>query len=430
MGQTSEPITDHRKSGDKPLQQEGEVALPAIKAQSTDMREIARAAFRREQLHNHVSDGFLLQDGQTGVTLHHETHDHQLKTLMDRLAVLHAAIVASEDVPCQATVFKHQVGQGAIDAYRLTRLGKKVRACCLLYLRTTEALDDWMSEYGNNLFSPTITVMLRAMQRWSSDVGYWLDAGTAIPAGAPDVQAVDALRRLVGFVRRASATWRYKNARSEYERQAESNFQSARSFILHLFRQHSRLLVLRVDVYLRQQAKSWGHTEEADRAAACFARRLREERDLSNVLGWISKREHGIDRGIHWHWMVFLDGHQHRNACGLTRKLGEVWQDIVTVDRGSYFNCYARSQSYEFNGLGLVHFSDLEKLMGLRAAVWYMTKRDCVLRTDTNKHQDFRRSKPRSAMRSGRGAPRKDPDALTLVNRIFSGKRSKYPPSS
>ncbi|MEA5667137.1 inovirus-type Gp2 protein, partial [Stenotrophomonas sp. MH1] len=289
---------------------------------------------------------------------------------------------------------------------------KEVLACCKIYMLRTDELEDWTTKHSNDLFSPTMTVMLRAMGRWAKDACHWLNKNDDVIEGSLDMDAVTALERIVAFVRRACGTWRFKNARAEYERQAGSNFSSARKLILDCFARRSRLLVLRVDLYMRKGDSLWDLAKEGDRAAARFRRLLYEGKRFPKAMGWICKCEHGIDRGLHWHWMVILDGHEHSNAMGLTKQLGLLWQQIVGANRGSYFNCYVRRSHYKFNGLGLVHATNAHKLLGMRHAILYMTKRDCVLRTTTDKHQDFRRSKPRRKPVSTRGAPRKNEDGL------------------
>lgn len=409
----------------KPLCSKG---VSAFSGDRMVLRRVVADIRRREQTHEHVSDGFLLEEARGRTVFNGETRDRKLKVLMVSLTRLHKAILESGESPCTPAEIRSAGNEHALTAYKLTRLGRKVHACCKLFLATGGEWDDWLQAYDDHLFNPSVTVMLRAMRRWSGNAGYWLEANTPVLRDSPDAVAAVALIRLVKFVRRACGTWAFKNECARHERQAKANFKSSCKFVVDLFARCSRLLVLRVDLYLRPEARSWGYGSGAEKAAQRFLRWLRDRRVLPGYLGSIVKRENGIDRGMHWHWMVFLDGHQHRDACGLTRLLGETWERTVGQARGSYFNCYARKDEYHFNGLGLVHASDEEKLLGIRTALCYMTKRDCILRTDNEKHQDFRRSKPRDRRAVRRGAPRKNDDNLALVKRLLGGARSEYPP--
>jgi len=125
--------------------------------------------------------------------------------------------------------------------------------------------------------------------------------------------------------------------------------------------------------------------------------------------------------------MAILDGHERQSACHLTELIGEAWKARVGADKGSYFNCYAKRHRYRYNGLGKVHLSDTEKLIGLRVAFWYMSKQDSVLLVDDARVKNFRRSlMPKGT--SNRGAPRRHGDGMDLPKRILGGERSLYPP--
>jgi hypothetical protein len=417
----------HEEAHHAPVKTLGQKESPAL-ANDRDLAKVVADVRRREQIHGHFSDGFLLEEAHGRTMFNGETRDRRLKVLLVSLTRLHKAILETDDPPCRLTDIRSAGTERALRTYKLTLLGRKVYTCCKLFLTTGDESVDWLQAYDDHLFNPSMTVMLRAMRRWSGEVGCWPEADEPVLRDAPDAVAAVAVNRLVKFVRRACGTWAFKNEWAKYERQAKANFKSACEFVIDLFARCSRLLVLRVDLYLRPEARSWGYGPGAEKAAQCFLRWLRDRRILRGYLGAIVKRENGIDRGMHWHWMVFFDGHQHRDACGLTRLLGETWGKIVDQGRGSYFNCYARKDEYRFNGLGLVHSSNEEKLLGIRAALCYMTKRDCILRTDNGKQQDFRRSKPRDKREVRRGAPRKNDDNLAVVKRLLGGARSEYPP--
>ena len=145
--------------------------------------------------------------------------------------------------------------------------------------------------------------------------------------------------------------------------------------------------------------------------------------------------EDGIDRGIHFHVLIVLDGHKHRDAANLTRMVGEDWvrrcghgeyEDGVDVGetgkkaKASYFNCYTRTDQYRFNCLGLIHPTDTDKLRGLRLAIEYLCKETTQLKpsppkslagdedADTASKKGIRNLRKGIMPKghSGRGAPR------------------------
>ena len=75
-----------------------------------------------------------------------------------------------------------------------------------------------------------------------------------------------------------------------------------------------------------------------------------------------------------------------------------------------------------------VRLDDEEKLAGLRAMIWYMSKQTCVIKATSNKQRNFWRSPiPRQA-RKKMGRPRAAADSQKMVRRMLRGKRSKYAP--
>lgn len=377
---------------------------------------------RREDFHQVVSERYLPEYSAQGNRFCLHSDDQTMKEYMAWLAKLYEQIVASDRVPCRKTS-----SPDGWPMYEMTALGKRVHLCCKQFMLMEDGREGWVLDYLNHLFNPTITIMLRAMTRWAQTIAFWSDEEVRVPVGSPDDEAARALLRLVRFVRRVSNSWPFKNAWHKHRRREEDNFRSARDTVLRVFEECSRPLVLRIDLYLNQDYRDWRFLEEAKAIYTNYIRSLREGRVVPGYLGYICKREHGISRGLHWHLMVFLDGHDHRNALGLTRLLGEAWKRLGGPG-ATYFNCYARKDAFIYNGLGLVHTSDEAKIVGIRCALHYMTKRDCVLRTNNAKTQDFRTSRPRK-VRTGRlGAPRKNKDSLALVKRLLGGKRSRLPP--
>lgn len=385
------------------------------------LRDKMQQLREQEDRHDYMSDSGLLQFPKPPVTSG-LFREHDLSMLLQSLAMTFDRITKS-NTPA-ITFARRRPSPGPV-AYRLTKLGRDVRGGCHQFLKQGDEQPDWVLDYTDHRFSPSITVMLRAMKRWAVAIDFLPNDGFIEPIDHVDQAALAAIKRLVAFIRRVGASRKFKNALHDYTRQANANYRSGGKFIYRLFSRHNRLLVLRVDLYLRPGRRAWGSGEEAEAHAANFMRRLREGRIVPGYLGAIVKRENGIHRGMHWHWMIFMDGHCHQSACHYSQTIGEAWVNLIGNDQASYFNCYTRKDDYRFNGLGVVNIDDTEKLLGVRLALHYLTKRDCVLRASSGKHQDFRRSKPR--WRAKQGAPRRDPNDIQHVKRALGGQRSRFP---
>lgn len=301
-------------------------------------------------------------------------------------------------------------------AYKLTALGRQIVQCCAQYR------EDWSAGYANHTFYPVTTVMLRAMKRYAFAIDQWASYGAS---QAPEL--VRLLDRLTRFVRRACGTRRFTRAVKAHERKAQRNFESAREYVYHLAAKASRLLILRIDLY-------WHPHFDAEKAGTEIKGLLRwlqskacKRNLLPGYLGRLIKFEYGLVRGPHWHLMVFCDGNLQRHGGYLTQKLGEMWARRTGQGPGSYYNCWVDRAKHDYDGLGVLELDDWEKMVGLRCALHYITKRDGVLKLTGDKAQDFRRSECRKGG-SNRGRPRQHDDSLALLKRMLGGKRSKYPP--
>ena len=346
--------------------------------------------------------------------------DHEFKSFIEGpLLKLFEAITQSERQPYRPIIPPRRVQFVMARTFELSQLGRQIVTCCRLFKA------EWSVAYSHHVFHPKVTVMLRAMQTYADVIRRH---------GDPDREntqsdaLVAALRRLVRFVRRVAGTWHFINALRAHERQERDNFNSARDFLYHLAGAHSKLLVLRIDLYF----KPYYDVARADKAVHGFLRWLRgkacKRTLLPGYLGFMIKRENGLIRGTHWHLCLLCDGNEQRSADFLSRQLGEHWMRRTGQGPGAYHNCYSDRKRYLFNGLGLVTLDDVEKLAGIRAAIWYMSKQDCVIKATSNKERNFWRSPiPRQA-RKKLGRPRASTDPLKLVRRMLGGPRSKYPP--
>lgn len=271
--------------------------------------------------------------------------------------------------------------------YRLTKIGEAVFNICKSYDEATA------EHYEHHRFSPPLAVVLKVVKESWRELTFRVNRnGHPIPS---DSQTREILASAVATIRDACRSQDYKDEVDNYKRNEEKNIASCCEYMAAQFERRAQLLILRIDLYFRPRFKGWGYTREADMHYTRFLRALREGKILPDVLGYISKREDGIDRGIHFHALIVVDGNFHRDAANLTRLVGEEWvrrcghgeyEDGVVVDdttkknKASYFNCYTRSDQYRFNCLGLIHPTNTDKLRGLRLAIEYLCKETSQLK--------------------------------------------------
>lgn len=403
----------------------------SVEAQDTfPLTSRLRRIIQAEQVGHMIADNCIKVEARNGSvrmpgTQHYYSTDQESVWFIDTdvrhfkdftegsLSMLYRALLKDGDKPCVP------VGNGLPGmqrgGFKLTSLGRLIVQCCNQYR------EEWTAAYANQIFDPVTTVMLRAMQRYAMPVSEWGSLGaTQVP------ELARLLERLGRFVRRACGSWRFSRALMAQERLAQDNFDSAAGLILDLANKHSRLLNLRADLYCDPAWDNDRVVTEINRFLRWLRSKACRRNLLPGYLGFIIKCENGLVRGIHWHLMVICDGNRQQKGGYLTEKLGEMWARRTGQGPGSYYNCWADREKYERDGLGVLELGDRERMIGLRMALFYLTKRDCVLKVPGDIVQVFRRSEIKKGG-GGRGRPRTRGDSVQLLERMLGGKRSKYP---
>ncbi|MFB3239537.1 inovirus-type Gp2 protein [Aeromonas salmonicida] len=173
------------------------------------------------------------------------------------------------------------------------------------------------------------------------------------------------------------------------KRSEARNSTSVHDYINKLFRLHSKLLVIRVDVHYGDEIKDTITIEEAIDDRDAYLRAVK--RRYRNLLGYVWKLEYGVARGYHYHMAFIFNGNKVQGDISLGRKLGEFWKSLSREPR-TYYNCNADRDKYEewgAYGIGMVHHDDLEKRhLLLHNALSYLLKFDEALLAEM--HERFR----------------------------------------
>lgn len=166
----------------------------------------------------------------------------------------------------------------------------------------------------------------------------------------------------------------------KYQRNSIKNLKGVTNYIQHLFNNHARLLVLRLDLSWAKMHSGCITPEIAKQQRQQLLRNMKRKRLFKNVLGMVWKLEYGPDRGFHYHTLFFLDGNKARSDISICKQFGEYWTSVITEGKGTYFNCNAQPERYVKSGIGMVKHDDIVKQEGLQCAVGYLTKIDTFAR--------------------------------------------------
>ncbi|WP_281849333.1 inovirus-type Gp2 protein [Dyella sp. GSA-30] len=397
----------------------------------TEMGVMEREVAESERAYQRLSKG--LQHTRDGVV--NATEEMDEPEWLDRLETIAKRIARTDRAATELTRRKTLGIPSVHYIHRLTSLGEDIMAMMREAVPLIETLYPgryrrqypsraparvgWSraEEGGERLtveFNPWLTVMLRACQK-AMPVVSWHRYD---PAAASDGSVRKALDHLLAFVRRVCRSKRFKYLDNNFSRNEKENFPEYCRYMASKFEEHSKLLILRVDLYITPDHQKQMTDAASDRCMKSFLRALREERVVPGVKGWICKREKGFRRGIHLHVLVAMDGHRYQRAGHYSEILGEAWKLRFSDGCGSYFNCWARRHEYPLNCLGVVHVSDRRMLMGLREAIRYLTKGHCQVQTGFHRNL-FRGNDSRPVGVAKRGAPRKPEHDMSLVNAIL-----------
>lgn len=198
------------------------------------------------------------------------------------------------------------------------------------------------------------------------------------------------------------------------ERDMRERFQDYCHYVDALFARNDRLVVLRLDLAYAKEIGTILPLKDALSDLDRFFDRMRSHPLFHGKVGFIVKTEYGLDKGIHFHLILFFNVSQ-RNGfkhCHLAKKIGEYWENEIVVFNGGYWNCNDHAKDFAcLNrlGIGLIHWSDKQTRENLRNFVLtYVCKHEQGLRChNLPKARLIRRGHYPESNLSGVGRPRK-----------------------
>lgn len=229
---------------------------------------------------------------------------------------------------------------------------------------------------------------------------------------------VDGLNNIVTRIREEGRCDVFRKQLKRYWRPAAENYRSLIALIRAVQAQYHHLLIIRLDLsYMKAHRASISYAE-ARRHRIAFRRYVKRCKRLKRAyLGDVLKLEYGVDMGLHYHALVFVNGDKLHGDVDLARALGEHWKSNITAGRGNYFNC--NSQSYgKLRGIGSVRYHDEQTRHNLETRVAaYMTKPDFYIRSvKRDEDHTFWTSQPPKEEPVRRGRKRGKIDAQTALS--------------
>jgi hypothetical protein len=280
-----------------------------------------------------------------------------------------------------------------------------------LYLKNDFALDI-VKEFPIHCFNPYVELFVRNMRcRLAGEIGlypHYIEDNDELE------KVVNALNGFIGGIRAEAESPEFKKTIRDYERVLNKNNRGLAAYIDHLFSQHARMLVLRVDFGYKKQDRPFMSEDEvnagyrqAKEDREHLFRNMRSNTLFRHLLGYVWKLEYGLRKGFHYHMLLFFDGAKVREDVSIAKMIGEYWQTTVTQGRGGYYNCNAKKSLYQDCGIGMINHYDTVLRDNLKKAAEYLTKADYYAKIIA---QDKGRTFGKGEMTTktdGRGRPRK-----------------------
>lgn len=322
-----------------------------------------------------------------------------------------------------------RIGKSAYTLFRLKRdevnggwslkttvTGKKLVLCLCRY-----DLDRIRQEYPWHEFNPYIKefFLMRDSFRYREEV---LEFAHLSDQKAAFV--VDALNAFCRAMQEAVRSDEFVGQLHNRQRAANKNYLGLVKYIdrhLHLRR---RLLVLRVDLGIAKDLSSelaGGQPVDWATLKLYLKKLIRtlSEHVLADVWrGYAYKIEYGLQKGLHIHLMVLLNGDLARQDVTIARMIGELWKGKITGGRGTYFNCNAIKHSYRGCGIGMILANDGAARKYLYYAAMYLTKTDYYVNlVMSGGGKAFGKGKMPELSEKRLGRPRKAPETLATISK-------------
>ena len=230
-------------------------------------------------------------------------------------------------------------------------------------------------------------------------IGDWVNSMVDLQ----NLHAQQAVSKLNDFIEAFRQEVQKPSVQRQIKRTRKTIYKQQRSIaqlIDEVFAKHSKVLVLRIDLYYHQQCTDTPFDFETDvtyeQAMADLSRLLnsrRHNRLFKHLLDYCWKLEK--QTSWHFHTVWFFNGHHRQSDWDLANRIIEQWAKI-TKGKGFGFNCNQKKNSYKRVGIGLLHRHDMVTRHNLLQALSYLCKKDGIAKSQTPQN---RRSFGRSVFR-------------------------------
>jgi hypothetical protein len=261
------------------------------------------------------------------------------------------------------------------------RLGKKFLA---LLLKSPVSPIAIQTKNPSHAFHPSYLLFIGAIKRYQLDLLTIADLHNH--QGKADV-LLNQLNACVQFIQKKAQSLKFAKKCKSHNRSSLKNLRGCFRLVDHLFRQRSRLLVVRIDLGYLRNYKYLSNDLSAVSKHEFFEHRANFIKSLGAIFrnnelcAYIVKTEFKPQKTFHHHVVIFLDGSRVRQGISIAEILGKNWNNVITQGRGVSINLNEKYAGQDNCYIGMIHRSDTAMISNLKERViGYICKPDYYYR--------------------------------------------------
>ncbi|EKU57472.1 PF11726 family protein [Acinetobacter sp. WC-323] len=199
---------------------------------------------------------------------------------------------------------------------------------------------------------------------------------------------VDLFNLFIARLMKCLGSAKYKKKIRDRSIDKQNNKSACIELFNHLIAKFARVLVIRMDFSLKRDpetllkhAPSMAHPYSRHEllylkcSMKKFKNNWRNNMLLNAIEGYIWQYEYSHATGFHIHAYFFYDGDKHQEDITLAQYISDYWKK-VTSNRGCTYICNMQKDQYKYCGIGMIHYSDIEKQSYLFKTFDYIVKAD------------------------------------------------------
>ena len=297
-------------------------------------------------------------------------HDSRKDLILELEKFVHA-VINSDDLACTLKSSLHNQ-----HIYAPNELAKRYYSTLLefIWLLSTLPPDYEFSETINTLRRCCYEMnLMNLVDKPLHNLGEWsYQRRHIIVDNSPSV--AERFNTLVQLIR---YDWHNHNGQSKLnarKKEAKRRYQIYCKYVDALFEKHARLLVLRIDLFYCKDLTQSKTLHDMQQDVDHLFKNTRNNSIFKEMVGYVSKIEYGIDKGIHCHLIIYLDGSKrnYSSTVYFAQQIGDYWNTIITQGQGDYWNVNKKETQYKERGtlgIGAINHNDADLRINLNEKV-------------------------------------------------------------